>query len=293
MSRECPRCARNLREVGTDGATVHGCESCGGVWLPYGQWQRLCGTDGALVRADETFRALARATQVGGNMRCPDCEADLRSFRIGDEHSVELYACPSCQGLWADDGHLALAQRFVRAAEGERNCRSCPATVLSPRVPCPRCGEPNYPSELVCWACGTALQGRQGAMLCPCCEQPLADTLEQGRRLFVCLNCGGVWVGPGMAQHLVECSWAELSQVEQALLARLGRTLSGARPVVDRSDPLCPECQVEMRLRTLSEKQRAQLHWCPDCLGLWLEQGNVTLVYYLTNGDREPRARSR
>jgi len=294
MSRECPRCARRLREVGTDGATVHGCESCGGVWLPYGQWQRLCAAEGALVRADERFRALARATQVGGSMRCADCEADLRPFRIGHEHSVELFSCPACQGIWADDGHLAMAERFVRAtANAETGCRACPAVALSPRVPCPRCNEPNYPSELVCWACGTALQGRQGAMLCPGCEQPLADTMELGRRLFVCLRCAGVWVGPGMAHHLVACSWSELCQVEQGLLARVGGGLPGVGPVVDRPEPLCPECQVELRLRTISERQCAQVRWCPDCLGLWLEQGKVTLVYYLTNGDREPHARPR
>jgi Zn-finger nucleic acid-binding protein len=117
----CPRCALALRDVRSDESVLHGCTSCGGVWLDRAVVERL-----SRARDPDLERAAGR---ILGLMRpppglrdplicCPVCAAPLRRTEIANSVS-QIDVCDA-HGTWFDRNEVVtFAEASAEARAGE------------------------------------------------------------------------------------------------------------------------------------------------------------------------------
>lgn len=283
----CPRCSPELVAQSVGGVELDACSHCGGLWFDPGELGRLMQQGGDEVRAAEDIAEGGPSSASGGGMTCPSCAVALYEFQYKHNPDVTLNACPECRGVWVDDGELqALASRQdatqATAASSprsrlRRNVRA--AASLIQKVPCKRCDQPNPASSLTCWACGTALRGRRGAMLCPRCDAPLeardgapvAGELADAT-LDLCRDCGGFWVSRDTLSTLV----AAADDVLQAWWEALQLPKASHAHEDTRDDALvCPVCQVFLDRRSYAGDETLFVDRCLRCKGTWVDNGEV------------------
>lgn len=113
---QCPSCSANLqkRDLSAQGfLMVDYCPSCHGCWLDIaalegtasGVWTDL---DHLGVTVAETF----------SDFNCPHCAARLVSVNPEDHPELRIDRCPTCHGIWLDNGELQKL-RNVLVDEGE------------------------------------------------------------------------------------------------------------------------------------------------------------------------------
>jgi Zn-finger nucleic acid-binding protein len=117
----CPRCASALRDVRSTESVLHGCMSCGGVWLDPATVERLSrARDPDLERAAGRILGLLRP---GPGLRdplicCPVCAAPLRRAEIANSVS-QIDVCDA-HGTWFDRGEVvAFAEASAESRAGE------------------------------------------------------------------------------------------------------------------------------------------------------------------------------
>jgi Zn-finger nucleic acid-binding protein len=94
------------------GETVDRCPRCRGLWFDAGELESMVGlvrlyTD---VRLDEDDIDTIPEVERSRNLACPDDGERLDEKDIGQGFVIDV--CPSCQGIWLDDGEL-LAIRLI------------------------------------------------------------------------------------------------------------------------------------------------------------------------------------
>lgn len=124
MDLVCPHCGCTLSAGRAASTTVHGCASCGGVWLDNMASQKL------VSAVDPSVLSLADAASRMASMpfpphearpRCPVCRGDLQPVRL-EAVGVALDTC-NLHGTWFDRGELqAVARSFAatRKTEADR-----------------------------------------------------------------------------------------------------------------------------------------------------------------------------
>jgi uncharacterized protein len=107
-------------------------------------------------------------------------------------------------------------------------------------------------------------------MKCPACKGPLRQKGAGTLTLDVCYGgCGGIWF-----DH------TELERVD----ARAATTLhtvwrDPSRDVVLTEPRLCPRCPNQvLERRWFSEARKVEIDQCPQCGGLWLDEGEFTRI---------------
>lgn len=125
----CPRCASRLAERLVGACQLHGCPSCGGVWLSANDSARLA--ERFPLEAVQMAEAAANATarvETSEPLRCPTCAEPLQRNRFranatgfqfiapGDlaraSELVELDVCAN-DGTFFDGGELPRAARAI------------------------------------------------------------------------------------------------------------------------------------------------------------------------------------
>mgnify|MGYP002078480190 CR=1 FL=1 len=106
----CPRCRVALFVGATPAGPMHGCGSCGGVWLDSSASQRLTQAlcDQTIALADQLAQAAPGVGHSAG-ASCPLCSAQLRATRIS-RAQVEIDICPA-HGAWFDRNELQTVAR--------------------------------------------------------------------------------------------------------------------------------------------------------------------------------------
>ncbi|NSW56804.1 MAG: zf-TFIIB domain-containing protein [Armatimonadetes bacterium] len=283
----CPRCSAELAPQSVGGVELDACSDCGGLWFDPGELGRLMQQGAGDARNAENLAEGRPSRAHGGGMACPRCGVTLYEFQYEHSPQVTLNACPECRGVWLDDGELqALASRRIATQETtassprarlRRNVRA--AASLIQKVPCRRCGQANPTCALVCWACGTNLTGRRGAMLCPRCDSPLetrdgapvAGDLADAR-LDLCRDCGGLWVSRDTLSTLV----AAADDVLQAWQETLQLPEASQSHEDTRDDALvCPVCQVFLDRRAYAGDETLFVDRCLRCKGTWVDSGEL------------------
>ena len=112
---------------------------------------------------------------------------------------------------------------------------------------------------------------RGTALRCPSCT----GQLEYARATLLahrCPSCGGTWLGPEAAVHLLN---ARGGLTEQELVAAARQDHDGARLVVPDSEARrCPSCDLEMSPMTIG---KTRIDSCP-AHGTWFDRDEVELV---------------
>lgn len=137
----CPHCRKRLVGVEAEGATLHGCAGCGGIWVDNASARRV------LSAPVQTFTVLAlrAAKNAKGGVRqlrapCAACPAILDRVRV---HGIELDICQD-HGTWFDALELSRLTTLLRGedapetraslAGAEAACRSCRQTFPADRL---------------------------------------------------------------------------------------------------------------------------------------------------------------
>jgi len=288
-ARNCPRCTAGLETVSVGGVTVDGCGGCVGVWFDHRELTAMARTQAArLADLEERFPAGAPAAGAAAP-QCPACRSALRAFEFPHAPGIPLHGCPSCRGIWVDDGELQAIHGRLQAmraaaapsspsvassAAGDHRQKARQLSGFLACVDCPACRQPNPAAGAVCWACGACLSGGR-AFLCPRCDQPLGDRVELGLLLNACSACGGLWLDDGELRKLVRQPPAELRRIER----ELGVIGSKAVTDLDREHRLlCPACHVPIRGRQYAGDTGVFINACDCCRGTWVDAAELTVV---------------
>ncbi|NUQ01957.1 MAG: zf-TFIIB domain-containing protein, partial [Armatimonadetes bacterium] len=105
--RFCPSCGAILRSWRIGPVMVEGCDTCGGVWFDAAELKRIANLPGQPLEALEGEFTRGLGGGGGGKQRCPADRTPLEPKQLKQAPEVTLDVCPTCQGLWLDDGELA------------------------------------------------------------------------------------------------------------------------------------------------------------------------------------------
>lgn len=119
------------------------------------------------------------------SLLCPVCRVPMETMEI---EGIEIDVCPSCNGIWLDEGELtALANLEPKAFEGVEHIL-VPVDKLSQGE---ETKKPNVVSERICPRCGVKLFSyRYGGN---------SDIVIDG-----CEQCGGIWLDAGELKKIFD-----------------------------------------------------------------------------------------
>lgn len=117
VMRQCPKCRAGFESVQKTFAEIDVCPQCAGVFLDPGEGASLQGTDTEAEFLVKDGRATRLRTS---HLSCPSDRHDpvrMEIYGIGPaEARIEIDVCPSCWGVFLDDGEMA-ALDALEAAE--------------------------------------------------------------------------------------------------------------------------------------------------------------------------------
>lgn len=102
------------------GVEIHPCARCGGVWFSRTELEHLAQSAGSLLgRLDLQHEPAEEPglSVVLGSLRCPACRGALLEFQYFWAPGIPLDGCPTCRGVWVDDGEM---ERLESAATPQR-----------------------------------------------------------------------------------------------------------------------------------------------------------------------------
>ena len=121
---KCPACDYTLTPLTVGKITVDVCQGgCGGIWFDNFELQKADHPpefEGApllhVVHDD------SREVDYERRRKCPKCldTVMMRHF-FSDRRQVEVDECPSCGGVWLDDGELAMIRKESATASAKEN----------------------------------------------------------------------------------------------------------------------------------------------------------------------------
>lgn len=102
----CGKCGGEFSALFLDGLIVDRCASCRGVWLDYGELDRIIGhaSEQETMLPGQRFQQAPLDKLVGS---CPVCRVGLQAYAV-PAHPASLEICPRCLGVWFDAGELRL-----------------------------------------------------------------------------------------------------------------------------------------------------------------------------------------
>ena len=95
----CPRCDGELRVENYRGVEVDRCDTCGGMWLDYGELDQLEDT----VFDKDDLKGSLRFRSFDSKLVCPKCGGRMQLFKYR-AYSLELDFCEPEHGVWLDAG---------------------------------------------------------------------------------------------------------------------------------------------------------------------------------------------
>ncbi|HEY9842336.1 MAG TPA: zf-TFIIB domain-containing protein [Candidatus Obscuribacterales bacterium] len=107
MILSCPACTHLLNETYSGSLTTQVCATgCGGIWLASQDIQSLTKTPRMV---DRMLAATGHVTPLrhSAPRQCPSCHVGLEAWNVSGGAEVEIDLCPTCQGLWLDQGEVA------------------------------------------------------------------------------------------------------------------------------------------------------------------------------------------
>ena len=121
----CPRCegSTGLVRHFVDGAAVHGCPRCGGLWVPAETLEPLVEA-GARMQLPEKDGAQPQRLSGGVQyLRCPQCSQLMARRNYARVSGILIDACPE-HGVWLDAGELQAMRRFVASGGRQREAKA-------------------------------------------------------------------------------------------------------------------------------------------------------------------------
>ncbi|MEQ1822195.1 MAG: zf-TFIIB domain-containing protein [Fimbriimonadaceae bacterium] len=107
MERICPDCDQPLVTENVLDFQVDVCAKCAGLWFDDGELTKLSKAGWAeMDSAEDRFVPTVEPSQSDQMRSCPACRKPMEAFRYLYSSPVTLDSCPSCLGIWVEDGEL-------------------------------------------------------------------------------------------------------------------------------------------------------------------------------------------
>ena len=123
LARYCPRCddeleGKNMTHRADSMTTcfvVDSCPRCYGVFYDDGEFRRASNLSDASWKAFVQRMALTKHdSQSGMALQCPGCDGPMTTYRVANRAEFCLIdRCPSCKGVWLDDGEAEVLQSIL------------------------------------------------------------------------------------------------------------------------------------------------------------------------------------
>ena len=297
----CPRCGAKLAQTRVGELLIEGCNGCGGVWFANSELNAIARTQASQLKAlDELFTARYEPRDEG-RKNCPKCSVALFEFEFAHSPGIKLDGCPTCKGIWMDDGELQQMYNRIVEMQGA-TAPSAQAVVKTDRplptndirqkvrhasgflssVDCSSCGRRNPSVALACWACGTRLS-KDRVALCPKCDVPMDPKTYFAVGLDSCPTCCGLWLQKEDVSKLLAKQPQELARIDAAQ-----RPVGAQVSALWDSDArfLCPDCCKPMSAQQVGKTSGIRVDYCEKCSGVWVGYGKLKQIaeFYLKSG---------
>lgn len=114
---------------------------------------------------------------------------------------------------------------------------------------------------------------------CPRCKGFLKETLIGGLHVDGCDTCGGVWFDHAELGTVVQTDAGDLLAIEDQFLPFTGAPRNlGAMA--------CPNCHVRLYPFEFPHSPGIELDACPQCKGIWADNGELQTLYIRVQGSR-------
>ncbi len=122
---KCPVDGNDLvQQTYEAGIEVDKCPACGGIWLDEQELQRIEDStendyqDEIGKLPDLAGQAYAMAfARSKPPVNCPRCDREMERREHGSCSQVMIDICPSCRGVWLDQGEIELLEIFFERAQ--------------------------------------------------------------------------------------------------------------------------------------------------------------------------------
>lgn len=106
VAERCGKCGGPFTTLFLDGMIVDRCSSCRGVWLDYGELDRILDfrSEAPTMMPGQEFKEAPLDRLVGS---CPTCRVGLEAYRVPGQ-PAHLEICAHCLGAWFDNEELQL-----------------------------------------------------------------------------------------------------------------------------------------------------------------------------------------
>jgi Zn-finger nucleic acid-binding protein len=114
--RPCPTCDKPLIEVARGGQRVDRCPTCHGIFFDAGELEAIVAMMDLYhsIKLEEDEIDIVPSEERTRRVSCPADGADMEPRQVG---TLTMDTCPSCDGIWLDDGELVslmLAEQNIR-----------------------------------------------------------------------------------------------------------------------------------------------------------------------------------
>ena len=106
VAKRCGKCGGEFCAHLYMGTLLDLCLRCEGIWLDFGEVQRLLGEIVAFGKhqAPKISESVDLDRVVGS---CPQCRIGLKPYAVPN-HTVSFEVCPKCYGVWLDRDEISL-----------------------------------------------------------------------------------------------------------------------------------------------------------------------------------------
>jgi len=108
----CAKCSGTLQSLQVNGVTIDRCDLCKGLWFDHKELTQILNDRGHALEGSGSLRSGADS-QPG---RCPRCSVGLERVDSMLVSDIGYDTCPSCQGVWLDQGELGALSGAPEAA---------------------------------------------------------------------------------------------------------------------------------------------------------------------------------
>jgi uncharacterized protein len=114
---KCPACKNELRQRNAGNMMLDVClGGCGGIWFDQDELNRVSAMAATSLH---TIWALKMGkVELTEPRICPRCAGQVLERKwFSDEKTVEIDQCPTCGGIWLDDGEFSKIYKAVKGAK--------------------------------------------------------------------------------------------------------------------------------------------------------------------------------
>ena len=117
---KCPVCDTDLTQYSYGGQTIDVCPECQGIWFDPGELKPVANE---MIRqnavpdqeAKDAFHGRSESTDRDEPKKlCPGCGELTEVFNYAYDSNVFLNKCPTCHGIWADQGEIERVARYLK-----------------------------------------------------------------------------------------------------------------------------------------------------------------------------------